>query len=174
MKFTTSTLIALFASPLLALAQNANPFKIPTEGISAKAGSSVTLNWEPTTSGTVTLLVRQGASSNLNPGTAIACKLQRENSQTKNISANDSSQRASLTRALTLGLFHPTSSAAATTPSRSSPTRTGTRSTTLLLSSLTAPTLSPLSSLPPPPAPPPAPALPPVLPLLLALPAPAA
>ncbi|PSK42161.1 hypothetical protein B9Z65_4075 [Elsinoe australis] len=82
MKFTTSTIIALFASPLLALAQNANPFKIPTEGISAKAGSSVTLNWEPTTSGTVTLLVRQGASSNLNPGTAIASSIPNSGSYT--------------------------------------------------------------------------------------------
>ena len=62
---------------VLAAAQSSsgsNPFKVPAAGYSFNAGTPTTINWTPTTSGTVTLRLRDGASSDLNAGTVIACK----------------------------------------------------------------------------------------------------
>ncbi|KAK0917252.1 hypothetical protein LTR91_007334 [Friedmanniomyces endolithicus] len=69
-----SFILTLLGSPLLALAQSANPFKIPTN-FSATAGQPLSLNWNPTTSGTVTLVLRSGASSDLAAGTVIASSI---------------------------------------------------------------------------------------------------
>ncbi len=68
------TVLALLAAPLVALAQNPNPFIIPEAGIAAKGGKPLTLQWKPTTQGTVTLVLRSGSSNNLNSGTVIASK----------------------------------------------------------------------------------------------------
>ncbi|KAK1075813.1 hypothetical protein LTR12_001427 [Friedmanniomyces endolithicus] len=69
-----SFILTLLGAPLLALAQSANPFKIPTN-FSATAGQPLSLNWKPTTSGTVTLVLRSGASSDLAAGTVIASSI---------------------------------------------------------------------------------------------------
>lgn len=70
-----SLIVALVGAPLLALAQNANPFKIPP-GFSATAGQPLDLQWNPTTQGTVTLVLRSGSSNDLAEGTIIACTSQ--------------------------------------------------------------------------------------------------
>jgi len=55
----------------VALAANPNPFNIPSQGFALTAGQPTTLTWTPTTPGTVTLRLRQGASNNLEAGTVI-------------------------------------------------------------------------------------------------------
>ena len=73
--------IPLVATALCALvsAQSSstgpNAFKVPTGGYtSITAGSPVTLDWTPTTPGTVTLQLRSGNGGALNPGTTVACE----------------------------------------------------------------------------------------------------
>ncbi|KAI7563277.1 hypothetical protein KC343_g7658 [Hortaea werneckii] len=72
--------ITLLSAPLLALAQNA--FKIPEAGLSATGGQPVDLQWDPTTDGTVTLVLRSGSSNNLNEGTVIASSIENSGSYT--------------------------------------------------------------------------------------------
>jgi len=72
--------ITLLSAPLLALAQNA--FKIPDAGLSATGGQPVDLQWDPTTDGTVTLVLRSGSSNNLNEGTVIANSIENSGSYT--------------------------------------------------------------------------------------------
>ena len=77
------TLLALLSAPLLSLAQSgANPFNIPPEGLSASGGEPLELNWEPTTDGTVTLVLRSGSSNDLNEGTVIESGLDNSGSYT--------------------------------------------------------------------------------------------
>ncbi|KAK3059133.1 hypothetical protein LTR09_000699 [Extremus antarcticus] len=76
------TVLALLAAPLVALAQNPNPFIIPEAGIAAKGGKPLTLQWKPTTQGTVTLVLRSGSSNNLNSGTVIASSISNSGSYT--------------------------------------------------------------------------------------------
>lgn len=75
MHFSTTTVLALLSSPFLALAQSGsrpNAFIVPKEGLSAVGGEPVTLEWNPTTEGTVSLVLRSGSASNLEEGTVIA------------------------------------------------------------------------------------------------------
>ncbi|KAI7468332.1 hypothetical protein KC351_g13710 [Hortaea werneckii] len=72
--------ITLLSAPLLALAQNA--FEIPEAGLSATGGQPVDLQWDPTTDGTVTLVLRSGSSNNLNEGTVIANSIENDGSYT--------------------------------------------------------------------------------------------
>ncbi|KAI7235577.1 hypothetical protein KC330_g4203 [Hortaea werneckii] len=72
--------ITLLSAPLLALAQN--KFKIPEAGLSATGGQPVDLQWDPTTDGTVTLVLRSGSSNNLNEGTVIASNIDNSGSYT--------------------------------------------------------------------------------------------
>jgi len=72
--FSRSLLLTLVSAPLMVYAQNANPFNIPTSGLSASAGQPLTLSWNPTTQGTVSLILRSGASSDLASGNTIACE----------------------------------------------------------------------------------------------------
>ncbi|KAI7189217.1 hypothetical protein D0869_06831 [Hortaea werneckii] len=72
--------ITLLSAPLLALAQN--KFKIPEAGLSATGGQPVDLQWDPTTDGTVTLVLRSGSSNNLNEGTVIARSIDNDGSYT--------------------------------------------------------------------------------------------
>ncbi|KAF7184990.1 putative cell wall protein [Pseudocercospora fuligena] len=85
MYFTRSFLFALSAA-ITALAQDtgsgANPFKIPTTGLQATAGEPLTLSWEPTTSGTVSLILRSGSSNDLAEGTVIASNIDNKGSYT--------------------------------------------------------------------------------------------
>ncbi|KAL9090750.1 MAG: hypothetical protein Q9159_001806 [Coniocarpon cinnabarinum] len=49
-----------------------NPFNVPDGGYNnAEAGQSLDLSWQPTTGGTVTLVLRSGDSTNLQAGTEI-------------------------------------------------------------------------------------------------------
>lgn len=86
MMFSRSILYAL-ASATLAWAQS-NPFTVPSGGLNASAGQSLTLKWNPTTQGTVSLYLREGASSNLNNGTAIATSIQNSGSYTWSVPAS--------------------------------------------------------------------------------------
>lgn len=72
MKLSISLLAALAATVLGA--DNPNPFKIPEAGLNTKAATTLNLQWNPTTSGTVSLILRSGASSNLDEGAYIARK----------------------------------------------------------------------------------------------------
>lgn len=75
MRFSTQALFAVLASPLIALAAStANPFDNPSGGYNITAGQSTTLKWTATTSGTVSLILRSGASNDLIAGTYIARK----------------------------------------------------------------------------------------------------
>ena len=66
------SLLSIFSAlAAVSLAANPNPFDIPPQGLSFTAGQPTTLKWTPTTSGTVTLRLRQGASSDLEAGTVI-------------------------------------------------------------------------------------------------------
>ncbi|THW28945.1 hypothetical protein D6C84_09078 [Aureobasidium pullulans] len=80
MRFSTQTLAALLASPLLAFAANANPFT--NMNLAATAGKTVDLTWTPTTSGTVSLILRSGANNNLTPGVYVAQGLTNSGSYT--------------------------------------------------------------------------------------------
>ncbi|KZF23791.1 hypothetical protein L228DRAFT_238310 [Xylona heveae TC161] len=71
MRFSVAVILSALAAAVAAQS-NDNPFKYPTGGWGFKAGSSTEIDWDPTTSGTVTILLREGANSNLSPGTAIA------------------------------------------------------------------------------------------------------
>jgi hypothetical protein len=72
MRFSTQTLIALMASPLLALADGNTFTNTNYNGVTA--GKTFDLTWKPTTSGTVSIILRSGASSNLTPGVYVARK----------------------------------------------------------------------------------------------------
>lgn len=66
--------IALSALAALAAADNGNPFRIPNGGYSFQAGSATTLNWDPTSHGTVTLKLQWGSVSTPKDGITIACE----------------------------------------------------------------------------------------------------
>ncbi|CAD0097183.1 unnamed protein product [Aureobasidium mustum] len=79
MRFSTQTLIALLASPLLALAASDNGFtNSDWNGITA--GKDYTIKWTPTTGGTVSLILRSGANNNLTPGVYVARKCSQAHS----------------------------------------------------------------------------------------------
>jgi len=73
MRFYTSFAVAALAA-VAAANSKANPFNIPTDGYTFKAGQATTITWDPTTSGTVTLRLQWGAVTTANSGTALACK----------------------------------------------------------------------------------------------------
>lgn len=67
--------ICLTVSALAAVAtagSMANPFKIPSGGYSFTVGEATTLQWDPTTSGTVTLRLQHGSVTTSTDGYAIA------------------------------------------------------------------------------------------------------
>lgn len=82
MRFSTQTLIALMASPLLALADGNTFTNSNYNGITA--GKTFDLTWKPTTSGTVSIILRSGASNNLTPGVYVARKFMVPDSQASN------------------------------------------------------------------------------------------
>lgn len=94
MLFNTG-LLAAVAAPILAFAQDSsnngdkpNPFKWNDGGIMPAAGESTTLNWKPTTDGTVTLILRSGASNDLNEGTVIASNVDNSGSYTWDVDSD--------------------------------------------------------------------------------------
>ena len=84
MRFSAVPFLALFAAYVHAqgFSNDQNPFSIPSEGFNATAGQKLSLNWSPTTSGTISLVLRSGSNINdLAKGVTIACEFQ--NSQFK-------------------------------------------------------------------------------------------
>lgn len=75
MQFQILSLFALLAAAIAQQGSGDNAFRIPPGGISFTAGQPATISWTPSTGGTVTLKLREGASSTLNPGTVIKCML---------------------------------------------------------------------------------------------------
>lgn len=77
MQLRILSIFALVASAVVAQQTSSgdNAFKIPPGGIAFTAGQPATISWTPSTQGTVTLKLREGAASALNPGTIIKCKL---------------------------------------------------------------------------------------------------
>lgn len=73
MRFFTSLAIAAMAAVVSANSK-ANPFSIPTDGYTFTTGEATALKWEPTTTGTISLILQWGAVLNGNSGTVIACK----------------------------------------------------------------------------------------------------
>lgn len=76
MQLSRKTVLAILAQAIVAIAQTNNAFNVPVEGYNSVAGKTLTLNWTPTSSGTVSLILRSGASSDLNAGTYIAQSIQ--------------------------------------------------------------------------------------------------
>nr|POF26187.1 putative cell wall protein [Quercus suber] len=79
-----TAVLALFSAPLLALAQNSTEANAPIvpQVFSASAGDPLTLKWTPSTSGTVTLVLRTGNSANLDQGSVIASNVDNSGSYT--------------------------------------------------------------------------------------------
>ncbi|KAL4944349.1 Ser-Thr-rich glycosyl-phosphatidyl-inositol-anchored membrane family-domain-containing protein [Aspergillus oleicola] len=74
--------VALSAIATLVAARE-NPFNIPRDGYSFTAGESTTLNWDPTTEGTVTLKLQWGSSAfTSSSGTTIASNIANSGSYT--------------------------------------------------------------------------------------------
>lgn len=65
--------VTVFAA-VVAASDNANSFKVPRGGYSFTAGETTTLEWDPTTSGTVSLRLQHGAVTTENSGMPIACE----------------------------------------------------------------------------------------------------
>ncbi|KAJ5563665.1 Cell wall beta-glucan synthesis [Penicillium sp. DV-2018c] len=81
MRFFNTLAVAVLAA--VAYADNkANPFNIPTNGYTFKVGEPTTLNWQPTTTGTVTLYLQWGAVTTAGSGTVIASGLDNDGSYT--------------------------------------------------------------------------------------------
>lgn len=74
MRFSTilSGVVAL-ASLAFAQTTGPNPFQIPAKGYLLTAGQPTTFNWQPTTQGTITLLLKAGPNGNLATILTIAC-----------------------------------------------------------------------------------------------------
>jgi len=75
------SLLASAVAAFAAIASAQNPFTYPVEGNTLHAGETVNLKWDPTTGGTVSLVVRNGNPSALNPGTRFACKFRTATAQ---------------------------------------------------------------------------------------------
>lgn len=73
MRFTILPVAASLLSLVYAQATGPNAFKIPPTGFSLAAGQPTTLNWDPTTPGSVSLYLRSGASSALGERVLIEC-----------------------------------------------------------------------------------------------------
>ncbi|EME49786.1 hypothetical protein DOTSEDRAFT_40928 [Dothistroma septosporum NZE10] len=81
--FTRSFIAALLSA--VAYAQStANPFKI-NGSLDTAAGKSLQLQWNPTTQGSVSLILRSGSSNNLAEGTTIAANIANSGSYTWNV-----------------------------------------------------------------------------------------
>lgn len=73
MRFFTAAFVAVSAFAASVLAQE-NPISKPTVGSPVTAGQSFPIVWQPTTSGTITLLLRSGPANNLNTIATLVCE----------------------------------------------------------------------------------------------------
>lgn len=76
MRFLTLA-FGLLATFSLSAAQtsNENAFITPSSGAELTAGSTTTLTWNPTTSGTVSLRLQWGETTVATDGIVVACKI---------------------------------------------------------------------------------------------------
>lgn len=73
MRASSITTLAISLFSAVARASISNPFNVPATGYSITAGQTTSLHWEPTSPGTVTLVLRSGNADDLAQGTVIAC-----------------------------------------------------------------------------------------------------
>ncbi|EEH17505.1 hypothetical protein PABG_00068 [Paracoccidioides brasiliensis Pb03] len=65
--------IGIFAA--LAVAQNNNPFEVPSGGYGFGSGSQVTISWKPTTTGPVNILLQSGENTQPSDGVVLGTDL---------------------------------------------------------------------------------------------------
>lgn len=82
MRFSSVIPIIIAGLSALAAAAGENAFIVPMSGFNPEAGKDSTIQWDPTAGKTVTLKLRQGASSNLDSGTTIAANIPNDGSYT--------------------------------------------------------------------------------------------
>ncbi|KAJ8613451.1 hypothetical protein MRB53_036936 [Persea americana] len=88
MRFTAiATLLSLF-STLTSAQTSPNPFSYPSNGYRLTAGQPYTLTWTATTPGSVTLVLRSGAATNLAQGTPIVTNLPNNGSYVWSVPAS--------------------------------------------------------------------------------------
>ncbi|KAK4560843.1 hypothetical protein LTR86_005423 [Recurvomyces mirabilis] len=80
--FSRSFFLALLSAPLLVLADGPNAFNNANGTLVATAGQPLTLNWTPSTSGSISLVLRSGSSNDLAAGTVIASNVPNSGSYT--------------------------------------------------------------------------------------------
>ncbi|KAL8730257.1 MAG: hypothetical protein Q9181_004724 [Wetmoreana brouardii] len=80
--YVASSVLALVAAQ-----DKPNPFTLPP-GFMITAGQATTITWQPTTGGTVSIRLRQGASSNLEEGTVIASHVDNNGKTTVTLPAS--------------------------------------------------------------------------------------
>lgn len=83
MRFSFTLVLSAFVASISAQnTDGSNPFNIPAGGYLLNAGQPTTFTWQPTTPGTVTLTLRDGANGDLNPGTVIQSNIPNDGSYT--------------------------------------------------------------------------------------------
>ncbi|KAK7554487.1 Ser-Thr-rich glycosyl-phosphatidyl-inositol-anchored membrane family-domain-containing protein [Phyllosticta paracitricarpa] len=82
MRFSSAIPIIIAGLSAFASAAGENAFVVPMSGFNPEAGKDTTIQWEPTAGKTITLKLRQGASSNLGSGTTIAANIPNDGSYT--------------------------------------------------------------------------------------------
>ena len=113
MLFSVFALLAGLAATVAAQSTE-NPFTVDSSFM-VTAGQASTVTWTPTTQGPVTLTLRDGAASDLNKGTVIACMSSAILVPPLSFLHADLKQQASPTRAPIPLLYLPTLRAIATT-----------------------------------------------------------
>lgn len=74
MLFSRSLFVAVISAPFLVFAQNGDGLALTTtSSFQITAGEPVTITWDGSAEGTITLVLRSGDASNLSTGTIIAC-----------------------------------------------------------------------------------------------------
>ncbi|KAJ5496951.1 hypothetical protein N7463_008938 [Penicillium fimorum] len=91
MRFFISLAVAAMAAVASANSK-ANPFNIPVEGYTFKTGEPTALKWEPTTEGTVSLILQWGAVMTGNSGTVIASSIPNDGSYTWDVPSSLAAQ----------------------------------------------------------------------------------
>ncbi|OQE44257.1 hypothetical protein PENCOP_c002G08729 [Penicillium coprophilum] len=91
MRFYISLAVAAMAA-VVSADSKANPFSIPVDGYTFKTGEPTALKWEPTTDGTVSLILQWGAVMTGNSGTVIASNLDNDGSYTWDVPSSLAAQ----------------------------------------------------------------------------------
>ncbi|MCJ1337592.1 hypothetical protein MMC09_002874 [Bachmanniomyces sp. S44760] len=85
MRFSFAIIAASLASIVTAQSSSSNPFNIPPGGYLLHAGQDQQFTWKPTTSGTVSLILRTGSNGDLDKGTTIASSISNSGSYTYSV-----------------------------------------------------------------------------------------